>query len=157
MDKDKKSTLWAIALSLMIAALSILVGLRDAAAAGPFQLDEAGFEFKQFGDFARHPYFFEDNHPRQEVNFFFKNSLLNYGYMDVLAHSMTDEHQFKVAGLNLNLGIRLFPWLDVGYEHWSIHLLDTTYPHQGFGVRDALVFRVFFVGPEKRRDGSLLP
>lgn len=66
---------------------------------------------------------------------------MKYGYWDNKVHSLTDDRinpndsagQFRLVGLNSRLGLRVSQHLEIGYFHYSQHLLDTGY-QAGNGV-----------------------
>jgi hypothetical protein len=75
--------------------------------------------------------------------------ILTYGFWENRVHSMTDETvdgpgQFRVVGWNYRIGVHVSKYLDVYYEHFSRHLLDTTYP-TAFPVQDSfgIKLRIF--------------
>jgi hypothetical protein len=65
-------------------------------------------------------------------------------YWNNEVRSLTDGGGYKYVAWNLMLGVRLFPSLDLEYEHLSGHLLDhpeSAYPGGRFPVQDSLGIR----------------
>jgi hypothetical protein len=106
------------------------------------ELDEVSINYKNFMDGGRNPYFY-DSVPKEEVNYQINTTVAKHFYWNTKLHSMTNDAQYYMAGLNLKLGFSLTDWLDVQYEHFSRHVLDHTYPHQKFGVEDSVGIVLF--------------
>lgn len=83
-------------------------------------------------------------------------NLFRYLYWENTVVSLTDKGangengQFRLVGWNYRLGVNLTDYLQVGYYHFSKHLLDTTVPFSsGFPVQDAVEVKINLF----RRDG----
>lgn len=67
-------------------------------------------------------------------------------YWDNKIHSMTDSNpagggQFRLIGWNFRFGVTLSEYLQVGYYHFSQHLLDYQLPGGAFPVLDGIEVR----------------
>jgi hypothetical protein len=62
--------------------------------------------------------------PTSEWNLHIDTNMLEYGYLNSTVHSLAVAKHFRLVGLNVNAGVHVTSWLDVGVEHWSKHYLD---------------------------------
>lgn len=146
---------WTLA-ACVIGLLQILIALLvTPARADEWRLIEANsvdIYYRSYMPGSREPYVTQNGLPNRQVgkalDFDLKNNLFwGLGYLDLLAHSKTDEDtkegggQFRSVGLQFRVGANLADWLQVGYWHHSVHVLDTEYK-PGFGVEDAVELRV---------------
>lgn len=69
-------------------------------------------------------------------------------FMDNMIHSETDQYQYRLIGWNYRFGAHVGSNVDLYFEHFSQHLLDTT-PQNGINTFDAVGVRVYFY---KRKD-----
>ena len=75
-------------------------------------------------------------------------TVLKYGYVNTLVHSAVDGGldgswgQYRLIGLQVELGVRLLPFLDLFMYHHSQHLLDTEYSYGRFPSEDAFGIHV---------------
>lgn len=84
--------------------------------------------------------------------------VLKYGYWRSLVHSETDSYvdtkkdgQFRLVGLNMEIGVHVTPAIDVFYWHYSKHLLDTTSDNiGGFPVEDGVGINITIFSKNKR-------
>lgn len=72
--------------------------------------------------------------------------VLEYLYWDNMISSTTDKYpngggQFRVVGWNFRFGIRITNNIQLGYFHYSQHLLDVL-GTQHFPVEDAIQFKI---------------
>lgn len=132
----------------------VLLAARSEASTQFWKLDDIYVDYKHFKDGSRDPLFF-NSHMKEELDLNLDTTVASVGYFDSMVHSMTDQWQFHVVGLNMHAGLRLTPWLDVGLEHYSQHLLDTKYPYGPFPVYDALEVKFYFY--KRLPEGALLP
>lgn len=72
-------------------------------------------------------------------------TVFSYFYANFNVASMRDYYpegdygQYRTIGLQARLGMRLTEWLDIGYYHYSRHLMDTPEPDgQSYQQTDAL-------------------
>lgn len=131
-----------IALTMMV-VFALLLGLRDSEA-GEFQvmkLDEASIYYKKYHPSARHPLFY-DSSPKESLNLGTNVDLLQVIGWDSVVQSMTNDSQYYMVGLQMQLYLRITQQLEVGYYHQSQHLLDHTYPYQRYPVEDAVTVRL---------------
>ena len=63
------------------------------------------------------------------------------GFIDNMIHSETDQSQYRVVGWNYRMGAHVGNNLDIYFEHYSQHLLDS--PTVGPNSFDALGVRVY--------------
>lgn len=88
--------------------------------------------------------------------------IFKYLYWDNKIHSMTDKRligsdtadQFRLIGWNFRFGARPLSYLEIGYWHFSQHLLDTTYEHGHWPVQDGIQIKLYILKP-KTREGLL--
>lgn len=126
----------------LLVAAGMMLGATQAAAVDPFELEQVDIHYKRFAPGGRNPLFFSTEQ-KEELNFGVMTRVARFGFLNLKLHSMTDQFQFHVAGLNFTAGVRVFPWLDIQTEHFSRHILDTSYPHQGFPVEDSVGLRLY--------------
>jgi hypothetical protein len=97
------------------------------------ELDEIRVDYMKFADGGRDPALTNgtDRELGMLLDLNVHTTLFKYGYWRTLVHSYTtnyaDTHkpdQFKLIGLNMELGVRVTNWLDIYYSHYSQHLLD---------------------------------
>lgn len=73
-------------------------------------------------------------------------------YWDNRVHSMTDKtldgtsSQFRVVGWNFRIGVQFSEQLQVGYYHFSKHLLDHSFPGGAFPVLDGVEVKWYLFG-----------
>jgi hypothetical protein len=63
--------------------------------------------------------------PKERLNLNLDLGFLKYGYVKNVIHSMTDSGQFRLVGWQYQVGAHLGDHVDVYFEHFSRHLLDT--------------------------------
>ncbi len=118
------------------------------------QLEEVRVDYMNFLPGGRDPLLsyngLPNRAPGKELDVHIDSTIANYFYWNNMIHSTTDvytdtrkDDQFRVIGLNMELGVRLTSWLDVYYWHYSQHLLDTTYAYGGFPVLDAVGIHLY--------------
>lgn len=149
-----------IAVFVTLGAGIILLSV-STAFADDVELKEVSISYKDFLGGGRDPLITQnglDNRALdKEINLNINVDIYDHFYWNNTVHSMTDRvatggaGQFRVIGWNYKLGARLFSSFHIQYEHFSQHLLDTTYVHGGFPVQDSLGF-VFYIysKPEKK-------
>jgi hypothetical protein len=148
-----------ICYALITIALGIVLLMKEAEAGSPWkliELRESYINYKYFVHPGRDPLFTDLPH-KEELNLHVNTDILRYMYWDNMVHSMTDASQYRVVGLNTKLGVRLSGILDVQFEHFSKHMLDTVHPWmRGFPVEDSVGINLYLYRPDKPRS-SLLP
>jgi hypothetical protein len=82
--------------------------------------------------------------------FYFDNQLISY--TDRNSES-GETDQFRFMGWHFKFGARITSFLDVGYAHFSGHLLDAEYPRMKFPVEDSWYVRIDFY--EKHDRGGM--
>lgn len=98
--------------------------------------------------FAAEP-FMLPNVPTNRIDLHLNLELLNRTlFIDNMVHSETDQYQYRLIGWNYRFGIHLGDYVDVYFEHFSQHLLDTT-SLNGTNSYDAVGARIYFY---KRKD-----
>lgn len=85
-------------------------------------------------------------------------TILKYGYWRTLVHSFTtnyaDNHQpdqFRLVGLQMEVGLRVTSFLDVYMTHYSQHLLDM--PSDaigGFPVNDGVGIHIYIYSNQRK-------
>ncbi|CAM6005209.1 unnamed protein product [Sphagnum balticum] len=107
--------------------------MKQADAGDVFQLDEFAIDYKNY-DWIRSgqtPLLIYPMPVKEALNLDFNINVFQYGYLDGIVESLTDQTQFAAVGLQLSLGVRLTDWLQVGYYHHSQHILDGTIVNNG--------------------------
>ena len=93
----------------------------------------------------------------KQLNLSFNSTLFDYFYWNSLIHSSTDEipdtssGQFRVVGLEMQLGVRITNYFNLYLHHHSQHSLDTTLPF-GFPVQDGVGLEIIIFS-NKRKEG----
>ncbi len=125
------------AASILLASLS----LGQEALAGEWtllEMRETKLNYKYFVHPGRDP-LFTSSHQKEELNLSVNTNMLGVFYWDNTVHAKTDDAQYRVVGWNIKLGVHLHPRLDIQYEHFSRHLLDSKHPTMGgFPVEDSV-------------------
>jgi hypothetical protein len=114
-------------------------------------LDKLNIEYLRYSPEGVDPFLTYDGLPNKALgyglNLKMETTILSYLYWNSTVLSETDEDlatgwgQYRTIGLEMQVGIRLTQWLDVGYYHLSRHLMDTPQPNgQAFQRMDALQF-----------------
>lgn len=92
----------------------------------------------------------------KEFDLTISTTLIQYGYMRGLIHSLSDsfidthkDGQFREVGLNLELGIRIAPFLDIYYWHYSQHVLDIQTPWH-FPVEDGIGIHLYLYSKDRK-------
>lgn len=87
---------------------------------------------------------------KEGVNLGINTSILGAGYFNSQIEGTTTSSQYRGVGLQLQIGIRLSDYLDVGYYHHSQHVLDRPsgdIPH--FAVVDAIELKIYIYRAHK--------
>ncbi len=128
-------------------------------------LDQVYLEYRQYFHGGRDPLItsngLSNRELEKELNIGIDTRLLKFGYWNNIVHSTTDQDrdnhhgQFRLIGLESRLGIRISQHLDISYYHHSQHLLDTSYAHDDFPVRDGIELKIYLYSP--KREDTLIP
>lgn len=81
---------------------------------------------------------------KEKLSLGLKTDVFKVLFADFNVAAYTSQSQYRSIGLQMDLGVRLTPWLQVGYYHQSQHVLDR--PNaliQGFPVEDAVAVKLF--------------
>lgn len=122
------------------------------------QVSELSMEYKNFAKGSHNPLITDNglNHLMgQELNLRMNLEFLDCLYWRNMVHSYTDRQengtrgQYRLIGWNYALGIRPFQWVELGYEHFSQHLLDATFPFRN-PEENSLGIKLFFITPTVR-------
>lgn len=74
------------------------------------------------------PYLNAGQIPHERLNLNVNIELLDdWLYMNNTVHSLTDQSQFRFMGWEYELGINVYDYVHIYYQHFSGHLLDDTY------------------------------
>ena len=76
--------------------------------------------------------------PHNGLDLALMTNITPYVYWGSSVFSMTDNSQYRSVGLNLLLGLRIIPLLDVYFEHQSEHELDANNPLPRFPEYDTI-------------------
>src|SRR4051812_26888831 len=108
----------------MMLLASIALMLSSLSYAGDLiNVDELGIQYKRYGRWSRDPIFYK-SHPKESLDLTLNTDVLTYFGLDNTIHSMTNESQFYLVGLNTRFYLRLSSMLEVGVWHYSKHVLD---------------------------------
>lgn len=139
----------------IIAFIVILViDTRQVKAADDWRLldpKETSLEVKQFLPGGRDPLLTDGEKPNKEFDANFNTDVLKYGYWNNRIWGLEDQGQFRAVGWNWSLGVRLSRYLDVGYEHFSRHMLDRDTPPSwgGYPLSDSVNIKVYLYRRDK--------
>jgi len=157
-----------MAVSVGTVMLAMVLGFLLAtslARAGDFhflELNELSLDLKSYMDGGHYPLITDNGLYGgrlldKELNMTVKTDILHYLYWDSTIHSMTDrtkdkQHgQFRTVGLEFGFGVRLSSSVEVGYYHFSEHMLDASFPWH-FPVRDAIQVKFFLYRAKGQRE-----
>ena len=136
-------TKWArMALAVTVGLFLLLLAVTDADAGSVVELDEVSIHYLRFHPSARNPLFWNST-PKEELDLNMNTNILRVVGWDNTVHSMTDSSQYHVVGWNLRLYLRVTQYAEVGYWHFSKHVLDSTYPYSKWPVEDALMINLY--------------
>ena len=143
-------------MKLILAILTLLspnLGL-----ASPFELRELYLTAKHFKSGSRvfdyDNAMLENREVGMEIDLDFNVNILKYGYWNNHVWSIVDRWEdtqkmgwFRNVGWNWRLGVRPCPWLEVGWWHFSKHMLDAQYSSHvndgKFPVEDSIEVRLW--------------
>lgn len=121
------------------------------------ELSDVNLHYKHFFPGGRDPLFIHD-HPKEELDFHINTDVLRYGFVNTQLHTMTNDSQYHVVGMHLEIGVRVAPALEVFYEHFSKHVLDEPDFNNGlprYPVEDSISLRIFFYRNPANREAVL--
>jgi hypothetical protein len=144
----------------LLLLLVVLIS-NEAYGADVFSLREFYLIHKKFGEGSRNPLIdeevIENRQIDREVSLHWNVDILKNCYWDNQILSYTDRFkdsqetdQFRLVGWHFQMGLRLTSFIDVGYDHFSKHLLDSKYPQSRFPVEDSMYIRVDFYERDDR-------
>lgn len=124
-------------------------------------LDELRVDYISFTQGGRDPLISDIGLPNREIGKLLdlnvNTTILNYFYWRSLIHSYSDAYsnthengQFRVVGLNMELGLRLTHFLDVYGWHYSQHVLDTGPIRSGFPVQDGIGIHLYIYSKDRK-------
>jgi hypothetical protein len=116
-----------------------------------FNLDEVSIGYKKFDGGGRDPLFFSAP-MKEQLDLRVNTTLFYWLGFDSTVHSMTNTDQFHVVGLNTRLYVRLSKYVEVGREHFSRHILDSSLPGQRFPVYDCWTINIYLLRQERRKE-----
>lgn len=114
------------------------------------ELDSLFIDYKKFDSSNRDPYFYNST-KYEELSINVTTDIAGFIYWDSMVHGDTNHSKYEEVGLETRLGIRLTQSIEVGYYHHSRHLLDDTFPYQGFAVDDAFQIKIYLYNNTKRK------
>lgn len=134
-------------LGYILIALALLIGVSVAKADDVISLDAVDLIFQKHRADGIEPMITYDGLNRKlgsglgmEVD----TTVFSYLYANFNVFGMRDYYaeqdygQFRTISLQAHLGMRVTEWMDLGYYHYSRHLMDTTQPEgQSFQQMDA--------------------
>lgn len=119
------------------------------------QFQNLSLTYQKYAEGSRDPLVNQGTLPGRFMNFSFdlnfQVSLLHVVYFDSIINSFANESQFSLVGWHYFVGLHVIPTLDVYYEHWSQHALDSSFS-QGYPVQDSVGFKWWlYKSDEKQR------
>lgn len=104
-----------------------------------FKLSEVSIEYKKFLDGSRDPLINDngliDRTINEQLDLNVNVSIAKYLFFNNRVHSLTDKDintdagsRYRIVGWNYNLGAHINKYIDIGFEHFSQHELDATFP-----------------------------
>ena len=146
------------AYAIAFIALFLLFLLSGYVKADSMSIEELSVQYKHFLSGGSHPLITENGLSGKtldkELNLTLNTNIFKYVYFNNFVHSMTDKNvdgsqgQFRLIGWQYAIGAHLSSALDVGYYHFSQHLLDTTYSHGHFPVENAIELKLYLIRPK---------
>jgi len=116
------------------------------------EIKDLYIEFKQFTPDSRNPMITNNGIPNRimdkEINLHLDMDILRYLYFENMIHSMTDAPidggcgQFKVIGWNFRVGIHIWKYIDLQFEHYSQHSLDNVLPFN-FPMENSIGVKIY--------------
>src|SRR4051812_6992094 len=116
-------------------AFSLTFSLCAHGAIHPIEFQELKLNVKQILPNGHDPLMTNGSLQNKEFNVVFKTDVLKYGYWNNRIWSLADQHQFRWIGLDFQTGVRLLPFMDLEYGHFSKHIMDAQYPYRETGAR----------------------
>lgn len=93
---------------------------------------------------------------KEGVNLGLDTSILGVGYFNSQIEGTTTSAQYRGVGLQLQIGIRLSDYLDVGYYHHSQHTLDRPSGDiPRFAVEDAIELKIYIYRAHKSQEDTI--
>lgn len=121
--------------------------------ADAFELTELSIQYQRFHPSGRFPEM-PEHQAKEGVGFNLNTDLvcLEWRGRPCLiwrntVHALTDPGQYRLVGWKFFLGARIH-WFEVGYHHWSQHLLEAVHPEVKFPVQDALSVKIHLLAPK---------
>lgn len=115
------------------------------------RLREVSVDYNNFYIFnknARNPITYPDP-PKEGLNLNLKIDYLKYFYFNSIVEGLTTKEQYRGVGLNLQTGLRLTSFFEIGLYHHSQHALDRYFESMvRFPVEDALHIKVYLFNRE---------
>lgn len=140
----------------LLAVLALLFSLpANAGYWSLFTLEESTFTYRKFINEGFDPLTQPDPHAEQLL-FNSRARLFDVFFIDFTPHATTTDSQFRAAGLEFKVGLRLSSSVDVSYYHHSQHTFDRNNPLPHFPVSDAVEIK-FYLYTEKEREHTFLP
>lgn len=160
-----KNIIYSIGITLVSVVLAFLLLTKATRADDFIEVDKLSVNYRLFRREGIEPMITYDGLNRQldkGLNLNLDTTIMGYVYWNSSVLTMTDYDpvakygQFRTIGLQMQLGLRITEWLDVGYFHLSRHLMDTPQVNgQSFQQTDALELTLkLYSNPRlKVRDG----
>lgn len=113
------------------------------------QLEEVKIEYNKYV-FSRDPLFYSI--PKKEhIALGFSTTLFGVGFWNANLHGESDASQFHSGGLQIDLGVHLSNWIDLGLRHDSKHILDDSYPYQKYPAEDSIQINIYLFRRENKK------
>lgn len=142
---------YILTILIMVLACALAVQDADASDFHLLQLDELSVDYRNFAvlnDKARNLLTYPES-PKEGVNLNLNSSIAKVVYWNSTIEAMTTGAQYKSIGLLMGLGVRISPYVEVGYLHHSQHVLDGRHPYMKYPVEDSLTLKLYFYRVDK--------
>ena len=131
-----------ILMTLIIGTITSLKGLANP----PTLLDEVYVDYKNHAlvnPNNRSPLLYPES-IKETLDLHIKMTTLGIVYMNPTVKSWTTDAQYRIVGLELELGLHLSDYFDIFYYHESLHMLDKQQVYlPRYPVDDAVGVRVY--------------
>lgn len=138
----------------MLRALLVILGLAISLMANAeesfnfMNLREVSIDYNHY-TWAINPFLAPTFKPTNKLDLNLKVNYLNdWIFTDFRVHSQTDQTQYRLIGLNYQIGIHAGSYIDVYFDHFSQHLLD--YPIAMPNTFDAIAVKFYIYRGDKR-------
>ncbi len=141
---------------LLILGLVLFYAFSDLASAQAkeVELNEVSIDYRNYFSNGYSPMLPITSRLNKGLDLTLNVDVVGFLYFDNKVNSLVDQNQFRLVGYNFRTGARPFSWLEVGYFHWSQHILDQVNPSNAlfekFAVEDAIEIKFILFRKDHR-------